>query len=58
MSSSGKIVNLVNPDYPQDAATRSYVDTSIPIGGIIMWSGRVLLYQATGSCAMGRRMVL
>ena len=43
MSSSGKIVNLVNPDYPQDAATRSYVDTSIPIGGIIMWSGAFTL---------------
>ena len=58
MSSSGKIVNLVNPTDGQDAATRSYVDTgvanataatrsyvdtSIPIGGIIMWSGAFTL---------------
>jgi microcystin-dependent protein len=39
MNSSGKIVNLVTPTNNQDAATKSYVDTSIPIGGIIMWSG-------------------
>ena len=39
MNNSGKIVNLVNPANNQDAATKSYVDTSIPIGGIIMWSG-------------------
>jgi hypothetical protein len=39
MSSSGQIVNLVTPTNNQDAATKSYVDTSIPIGGIIMWSG-------------------
>jgi microcystin-dependent protein len=37
--SSNKIVNLVNPTNAQDAATKTYVDTSIPIGGIIMWSG-------------------
>jgi hypothetical protein len=39
MNSTGKIVQLVNPTNNQDAATKSYVDTSIPIGGIIMWSG-------------------
>jgi hypothetical protein len=41
MNSSGKIVNLVTPTNNQDAATKSYVDTSIPIGGIIMWSGTI-----------------
>ena len=41
MNSSGKIVNLVNPSNNQDAATKNYVDTSIPIGGIIMWSGTI-----------------
>jgi len=35
------IVNLVNPTNAQDAATRNYVDTSIPVGGIIMWSGTI-----------------
>ena len=39
MNSTGKIVQLVNPTANQDAATKFYVDTSIPIGGIIMWSG-------------------
>jgi microcystin-dependent protein len=39
MNSTGKIVQLVNPTNNQDAATKYYVDTSIPIGGIIMWSG-------------------
>jgi microcystin-dependent protein len=38
---SNKIVNLANPTSDQDAATRFYVDTSIPIGGIIMWSGTI-----------------
>ncbi len=39
--SSNKIVNLANPTSDQDAATRNYVNTSIPIGGIIMWSGTI-----------------
>ena len=39
MNNSGKIVQLLNPSNAQDAATKSYVDTSIPVGGIIMWSG-------------------
>jgi microcystin-dependent protein len=39
MNNAGKIIKLLNPGDPQDAATKSYVDTSIPIGGIIMWSG-------------------
>ena len=41
MNSTGKIVQLVNPTNNQDAATKSYVDNSIPIGGIIMWSGTI-----------------
>jgi len=41
MNGSGKIVQLVNPTNNQDAATKRYVDTSIPVGGIIMWSGTI-----------------
>ena len=36
---SNKITNLTTPTAASDAANKSYVDTSIPIGGIIMWSG-------------------
>jgi collagen type VII alpha len=41
MNSAGKIVNLVTPTVAADAATKGYVDGAIPIGGIIMWSGRI-----------------
>jgi len=41
MNGSGKIVQLVDPSNNQDAATKRYVDTSIPVGGIIMWSGTI-----------------
>ena len=36
---SNKITNVTTPTAASDAANKSYVDTSIPIGGIIMWSG-------------------
>jgi hypothetical protein len=36
---STRINNLVDPSALQDAATKNYVDSSIPVGGIIMWSG-------------------
>jgi hypothetical protein len=39
MNNAGRIIQLLNPTTSQDAATKSYVDSSIPIGGIIMWSG-------------------
>jgi hypothetical protein len=38
---SNKIVNVTTPTLAADAANKSYVDTSIPIGGIIMWSGLI-----------------
>ena len=38
---SSKITNLTTPTAAADAANKSYVDTSIPIGGIIMWSGSI-----------------
>ena len=38
---SNKIVNLTTPTAAADAATKSYVDGAIPIGGIIMWSGTI-----------------
>ena len=41
--SSNKITNLTTPDVGADAANKYYVDTSIPIGGIIMWSGAFAL---------------
>ena len=36
---SNRINNLLDPSSSADAATKSYVDNSIPVGGIIMWSG-------------------
>ena len=36
---SYRINNLLDPSSSADAATKSYVDSSIPVGGIIMWSG-------------------
>ena len=36
---SYRINNLQDPSSSADAATKSYVDNSIPVGGIIMWSG-------------------
>jgi hypothetical protein len=38
---SNKIVNVTTPTLAADAANKSYVDASIPIGGIIMWSGLI-----------------
>ena len=39
MSITGRITSLADPTSSKDAATKSYVDNSIPVGGIIMWSG-------------------
>lgn len=39
--SSYKITNVATPGSAADAANKSYVDSSIPIGGIIMWSGAI-----------------
>ncbi len=36
-----KITNLTAPTVGTEAANKSYVDNSIPIGGIIMWSGTI-----------------
>jgi microcystin-dependent protein len=38
---SNKIVNVSPPTLAADAANKSYVDSAIPIGGIIMWSGLI-----------------
>jgi microcystin-dependent protein len=38
---SNKITSLTTPTAESEAANKSYVDTSIPIGGIIMWSGTI-----------------
>jgi hypothetical protein len=38
---SNRITNVATPTLAADAANKSYVDTSIPIGGIIMWSGTI-----------------
>jgi microcystin-dependent protein len=39
---SNKIINLTAPTAAQEAATKGYVDSAIPIGGIIMWSGATI----------------
>ena len=38
---SSLITNLPTPTANDHAANKAYVDTSIPIGGIIMWSGTI-----------------
>ena len=38
---NNKITSVATPGSATDAANKSYVDDSIPIGGIIMWSGTI-----------------